>query len=116
MSAGEWQAQEDLMTMKCQVPDGVQECIFDATYDRIGVVPNQITSHYFVTSKARYGLNMAEFEHRGLDDNHVVVIEDIKAPNKVIMSDFQISSRDKTLELRGSVLKSHKEQYPSTEI
>ena len=99
MSAGEWQAQEDLMTMKCQVPDGVQECIFDATYDGIGTVPPQITSHYFVTSKARYGLNMAEFEYRGLDNNHVVVIEDIKAPNKVIMSNFQISSQDKTLEL-----------------
>ena len=99
VSAGEWQAQEDLMTMKCQVPDGVQECIFDVTYDGIGVVPPQITSHYFVTSKARYGLNMAEFEYRGLDDNHVVVIEDIKSPNKVIMSNFQISSQDKTLEL-----------------
>ncbi len=99
VSPGEWQAQEDLMTMKCQVPDGVQECIFDATYDGIGTVPPQITSHYFVTSKARYGLNMAEFEYRGLDNNHVVVIEDIKAPNKVIMSNFQISSQDKTLEL-----------------
>jgi len=100
VSAGEWQAQEDLMTMKCQVPDGVQECIFDVTYDGIGVVPPQITSHYFVTSKARYGLNMAEFEYRGLSpDNHVVVIEDIKSPNKVIMSNFQISSQDKTLEL-----------------